>query len=85
MRVGWVYCGALGEYGSLFDVWIEPPFRGQGLGRTLMNAMRSEGRKQGLQYLLLRTSEQRRGFCQKSGFQERLSSSTIRLKKGGQE
>lgn len=84
-RVGWVYCGTLKGYGSLFDVWIEPPFRGQGLGRTLMDAIRLEGRKQGLQYVLLRTSESRREFYEKCGFRECLQSSTIRLRKGGQE
>jgi GNAT superfamily N-acetyltransferase len=78
-RVGWVYCGYLGDYGSLFDVWIEPAYRGQGLGRVLMNAIRIKGRRRGIQYLLLRTSESRRGFYEKCGFEECLQSSTIRL------
>ena len=81
-RVGWVYCGAVDGYGSLFDVWIEPPHRGQGLGRTLIDAVRAEGSKQGLRHLLLRTSEARRGFYEKCGFRECLSSSTIRLGAG---
>ena len=77
--VGWVYCGSLGDYGSLFDVWIEPQHRGQGLGRVLMNAIRAEGARQGLEWLLLRTSESRRGFYERCGFQECLRSSVIRL------
>jgi len=84
-RVGWVYCGAVGQVGSLFDVWIEPSFRGQGFGRTLLDAIRREGSKQGLRYLLLRTSEARRGFYERCGFQECLQSSTIRLSKGDRE
>ena len=78
--VGWAHCDALGAYGSLFDVWIEPPFRRQGLGRTLMDAIRVEGQKQGLRFLLLRTSEARRPFYEACGFRECLQSSTIRLK-----
>lgn len=77
--VGWVYCGNLGDYGSLFDVWIEPQHRGQGLGRLLMDAIRAQGARQGLEWLLLRTSESRRGFYEKCGFQECLRSSVIRL------
>jgi ribosomal protein S18 acetylase RimI-like enzyme len=79
-RLGWVYCGYLGDYGSLFDVWIEPAFRGHGLGRILMNAIRIEGRKYGTCSLLVRTSEGRRGFYEKCGFRECLRSSTIRLR-----
>lgn len=82
-HVGWVYCGYLGTYGSLFDVWIEPQYRKQGLGRALLDAIRQEGYEQGITHLILRTSESRRAFYEKCGFQERLQSSTIRLQPGG--
>lgn len=78
VRVGWVYCGDVGAYGRLFDVWIEPQFRGQGLGRTLMRAMRLEARKRGLEGLLVRTGESRRGFYERCGLRECLQSSSIR-------
>ena len=80
-HIGWVYCGYLSDYGSLFDVWIEPAYRGQGFGRVLMNAIRSEGRKQGISSVLVRTSESRRGFYEKCGFRECLQSSVIRLQR----
>jgi ribosomal protein S18 acetylase RimI-like enzyme len=78
LRVGWVYCAWLGEYGSLFDVWIEPVCRGQELGRALMDAIRAEGIGHDARHILLRTSKGRRGFYEACGFRECLQSSTIR-------
>jgi hypothetical protein len=46
-----------------------------------MHAIRAEGARQGLEWLLLRTSEPRRGFYGKCGFEECLRSSVIRLQK----
>lgn len=82
VHVGWVYCGYLGAYGSLSDVWIEPEYRGQGLGRMLLDAIRLEGCRQGVEHLILRTSASRRPFYEKCGFRECLQSSSIRLRRG---
>jgi GNAT superfamily N-acetyltransferase len=80
-RVGWVYCGCLEDVGRLFDVWIEPSFRGQGLGRVLMNAIRIEGHRRNIEWVLLRTSKGRRGFYERCGLRECLHSSVIRRRK----
>ena len=77
-RVGWIYCGCLEGVGRLFDVWIEPSVRRQGLGRALLNAIRFEGNRRNMGWVLLRTSQGRRGFCERCGLRECLHSLAIR-------
>ena len=70
---GVTLCSGLCSRGDVRDGY------GQGLGRLLMSAIRAEGARQDLEWLLLRTSESRRGYYEKCGFQECLRSSVIRL------
>lgn len=78
--VGWVYCANLGKYTRLFDVGVRPEFRGQGLGKTLLQAIKIESGRQGAQFVLLQAGERLRQFYEKSGFRECSKNSIIWLK-----
>ena len=78
--VGWVYCANLGAYARLFEVEISPPFRGQGLGKLLLRAIRMEGHRLGTQFILLQAGERLRPFYEKAGFKECAANSIIWLR-----
>ena len=78
--VGWVYCANLGEYACLFEVEISQEFRGQGLGKILLRAIRIEGGKMGARFILLQTGERLRSFYEKTGFRECSRNSIIWLR-----
>lgn len=78
--IGWVYCANLGEFARLFEVEIRQEFRGQGLGKTLLRAIRIEGGKLGTQFILVQSGERLRGFYEKAGFKECARNSIIWLR-----
>ena len=78
--VGWVYCAYLGGYGRLFEVEIDQAFRGQGLGKMLLRAIRLEGATLGARFILLQSGERLRRFYEKAGFTECTRNSIIRLR-----
>lgn len=69
-RVGWVYCAHLESYARLFEVEICEAYRGQGMGKLLLQAIRAEGYKKGAKYILLQSGESLRPFYESAGFQE---------------
>ncbi len=77
--VGWVYSSNLGKYCRLFEVEVEQHFQGQGMGRLLLQAIVSEGYKQGGEYILLQSNNRLRPFYEKCGFVECSKNSIIRL------
>jgi hypothetical protein len=77
--VGWVYSANLGKYCRLFEVEIGQYFQSQGMGRLLMQAIISEGYRQGTEYILLQSNNGLRSFYEKCGFKECSKNSIIRL------
>lgn len=67
--VGWVYCQFKEEICNVHDVWIEEEKRGQGLGRLMFDFIRIEADKRNCQYINLNTTESRRAFYEKIGFE----------------
>jgi GNAT superfamily N-acetyltransferase len=78
-RVGWAYCANLGDFCRLFEVEIEESRRGQGLGTLLMQAIRIEAGRLGVDYVLLQAGEKLRSFYEQAGFTECTRNSVIRL------
>lgn len=78
--VGWVYCANLGNYARLFEVEINQEYRGQGMGKLLLQAIRAEGHKMGARFILLQSGERLRNFYESAGFQECTRNSIIWLK-----
>jgi len=68
--IGWVYYALMGNYARLFEVEIKEEFRGQGMGKLLLQAIRGEGHRNGAQFILLQSEESLRKFYESSGFQE---------------
>ncbi len=68
--VGWVYCANLGGYARLFEVEIGEEYRGQGIGKLLLQAIRAEGSRMGVNFILLQSGEALRHFYESAGFQE---------------
>jgi len=68
--VGWVYCAALEGYARLFEVEVVEDYRGKGMGGLLLKAIRAEGKKMGVQSILLQSEESLRRFYEGAGFQE---------------
>lgn len=69
------------RYAEVTDVFLEPPYRGMGLGKQLMEACERWARARGLDYLelnVLDTNEVGKKFYDKMGFQT--VSRNIRLK-----
>ena len=79
LRVAWVYCANLGAFDRLSDVGVEKTYRGYGLGKLLLEAIRIEAGRQGSEHVLLQSSEGMRAFYEKSGFTECTRNSVIRL------
>ena len=77
--VGWVYCANLGSYARLFEVEIQTSYRGKGMGKLLLQAIRMEGHKMGVEFILLQASEGLRRFYENSGFSECSRNSIIWL------
>jgi GNAT superfamily N-acetyltransferase len=77
--VGWVYCAVLGEYARLFEVEVTEEFRGQGLGKELLGAVRIEGHRLGARFILLQAGEKLRPFYERVGFAECARNSIIWL------
>ncbi len=77
---GWVYCAQLGEVARLFEVEVAGEFRGQGVGKALLQAVRQEAGAGGAKHVLLQASEDLRGFYEKAGLRECARSSIIWLK-----
>lgn len=68
--IGWVYCANLGRFARLFEVEIEEAYRGQGIGKLLLQAIRAEGNRLGTEYILLQAGERLRQFYESAWFQE---------------
>jgi len=81
-QVGWVYAARLGEYCRLFEVEITHPYRGQGMGRLLVQAIRAEGFAQGVEFILLQSNQALCSFYEKCGFRQCSVNSIIRLAPG---
>jgi GNAT superfamily N-acetyltransferase len=79
--VAWVYCANLGSYARLFEVEVCENHRGQGIGQILLQAIKAEGKKMGVQFILLQSEENLRRFYEGAGFQECAKNSIIWLKK----
>jgi GNAT superfamily N-acetyltransferase len=77
--VGWVYSANLGKYCRLFEVEIEQHFQNQGMGKILLQAISSEGYRQGTEFILLQSNNRLRPFYEKCGFLECSRNSIIRL------
>ena len=77
--VGWVYCANLRNYARLFEVEIQSQCQHQGMGKLLLRAIRAEGRKMGVEFMLLQSSEGLRNFYERAGFQECTRNSIIWL------
>jgi GNAT superfamily N-acetyltransferase len=67
--VGWVYCQFKEELCNVHDVWIEEAKRKKGLGRLMFDFIRIEADKRNCQYINLNTTESRRAFYEKIGFE----------------
>jgi GNAT superfamily N-acetyltransferase len=78
--IGWVYCANLGNYARLFEVEIQPEYQGRGMGKLLLQAIRGEVCKMGVEFILLQSGEGLRIFYEKAGFQECTKNSIIWLK-----
>jgi ribosomal protein S18 acetylase RimI-like enzyme len=81
IQAGWVYCANFGKYARLFEVEINPEFRGKGIGRVLLDAIRIQMGKLTVPFILLQSGEELRHFYESAGFQECASNSIIWLKK----
>jgi len=78
--LGWVYCGKFSNSGRLFEVELLEQFRGQGIGRSIMDAVRQEAARAGIDRIILSTGEERRRFYESAGFRECTRKSVIRLR-----
>jgi ribosomal protein S18 acetylase RimI-like enzyme len=76
--VAWTYRAALGGYARLFEVEVANQARGRGIGRLLLNAVRSECASIGREHVLLQSGERLRGFYKGSGFAECARNSILR-------
>ena len=54
--------------GYILNVFVEPDRRGQGIARALMDLAMAEGRKRGLQYMILHATAQGRPMYEKLGW-----------------
>jgi GNAT superfamily N-acetyltransferase len=70
VRVASVHCAVLRGYARLFDVYVEPECRGEGIGRLLMQAVRREAARSGAKQLLLCCGPRVRPFYEACGFVE---------------
>jgi GNAT superfamily N-acetyltransferase len=75
--IGWVYCANLGRFSRLFEVEVDEKYRGQGVGRLLLQAIRAEGHRLGSPYILLQSGEHLRQFYESAGFRECTRNSII--------
>lgn len=68
--VGGLTAATYWECLSIDDLWVDESFRGQGLGRELMQIAEEEALRRGIVFAFLTTfSFQARGFYEKLGFQ----------------
>ncbi len=75
--IGWVYCAKLGKFSRLFEVEVDEEYRGQGIGKLLLQAIRAEGYQMGAEYILLQAGERLRKFYENAGFRECTSNSIV--------
>lgn len=54
--------------GYILNVFVEPDRRGQGIARALMDLAMAEGRRRGLQYMILHATAQGRPMYEKLGW-----------------
>jgi GNAT superfamily N-acetyltransferase len=56
--------------GYVLNVYVEPDFRGQGLAKKLMAAATEEGKRRGLQFMILHATAQGRPLYEKLGWED---------------
>jgi len=57
-----------GARGYILNVFVEPDRRGQGIAKALMEQAMAEGRRRGLQYMILHATAQGRPMYEKLGW-----------------
>ena len=57
-----------GARGYILNVFVEPDRRGQGIAKALMELAMAEGRRRGLQYMILHATAQGRPMYEKLGW-----------------
>ena len=59
-----------GQRGYILNVFVEPDHRGQGIARALMNIAMAEGRRRGLQHMILHATAQGQPMYDKLGWRQ---------------